>query len=231
MSLAKPYLILGLATLVIALLISLARLPEIKTEPEIKSDADIRCTSETEISIWKHKHFILAVVAQAAYCAAQTGIFSFFINYVTEADAAISPLQASRYLAFGGMALFMIGRLTGSFVMARFEAGKLLTAYSVICTLCMLVVMLRLGNVSLYALYAAFFFMSIMFPTIFALGIAGMGGHTKRASSFIIMGVGGGAVSPILMGYLGEQNMATGFIVPLLCFLFIAFFGAKGCRM
>lgn len=95
----------------------------------------------------------------------------------------------------------------------------------------MVLVVLSLGDISLYALYVSFFFMSIMFPTIFALGLSNMGIHTKKASSYLIMGVAGGAFSPMLMGMIGEQNMAIGFIIPLLCFLYIAFYGLKGYKM
>jgi len=227
MALAKPYIILGVATLIVAILFVFTKLPEI-------SDDDNPIMEKEAIpakSIWSHKHFVFAVIAQFLYCAAQTGIFSFFINYVTELDASISPLEASHFLAFGGMILFMIGRLSGSFIMSKFTAHKLLSFYSIACCVAMLLVILELGHLSLYALYASFFFMSIMFPTIFALGLARMGAYTQKASSYIIMGVAGGAFAPMLMGYIGEQNMGMGFSVPFVCFVFIAFYGLKGYRM
>ena len=179
------------------------------------------------LPIWSNRQFLRAVVAQCCYCAAQTGIFSFFINYVTELQPEISNVQASRILAFGGMALFMIGRLTGSFTMRRVRPARLLATYSGISVACMLLVMASLGSISLYALYLCFFFMSIMFPTIFALGLEGMGVHTKRASSFLVMSVAGGAFSPMLMGWIGEEDMAAGFIIPLLCFAYILYFSIR----
>lgn len=227
MALTKPYIILGAVTLLIAILFFFTKLPDIADEEEPAVNQPILSARP----MWSHKHFVLAVIAQFLYCAAQTGIFSFFINYVTELDTTISPLTASRFLAFGGMMLFMIGRLTGSFVMAKFAPNKLLAFYSVMCCFMMVLVIMELGQISLYALYITFFFMSIMFPTIFALGLSGMGLYTKKASSYIIMGVAGGAFAPMLMGLLGEQNMAVGFIVPLFCFLYIAFFGLKGYKM
>lgn len=228
MALTKPYILLGVGTLFIALLFFFIKIPDIK-EQDADSAEDIHTTSAS--SIWAHKHYTLAVIAQFLYCAAQTGIFSFFINYVTEENPSISPLTASRFLAFGGMMLFMIGRLSGSFIMGRFAAHKLLAFYSIMCSVSMVLVVLSLGDISLYALYVSFFFMSIMFPTIFALGLSNMGIHTKKASSYLIMGVAGGAFSPMLMGMIGEQNMAIGFIIPLLCFLYIAFYGLKGYKM
>lgn len=227
-ALAMPYLILGAATLLIAVFFLFTKLPEVKEESAPAAKASGNHKAE---SIWKSKHFVLAILAQFLYCAAQTGIFSFFINYVTELDQAITPLKASQLLAYGGMALFMVGRLSGSFIMAKFQANKLLLVYASACALLMVVVILQLGQVSLYALYLTFFFMSIMFPTIFALGVARMGIHTKKASSFIVMGVSGGAFAPMLMGYIGETTMAIGFIVPLACFLYITFYGYKGYKM
>lgn len=228
MALTKPYIILGSCVLVIAILFLFTKLPNIVEEdehPTVNQDIVVKK------SMWTHKHFLLAVIAQFLYCAAQTGIFSFFINYVTELDYTITPLKASRFLAFGGMLLFMVGRLSGSFIMGKFKPYKLLAFYSLMSSIAMVLVILQLGKISLYALYLTFFFMSIMFPTIFALGVSKMGTYTKRASSYIIMGVSGGAFAPMLMGYIGEQSMATGFFVPLVCFLFILFYGLKGYKM
>lgn len=227
MALSKPYIILGTATLLIAILFFFTKLPDIAGDEKVEAIQK----QHPVRSMWSHKHFVLAVIAQFLYCAAQTGIFSFFINYVTELDTTITPLAASRFLAFGGMMLFMIGRLTGSFVMAKFAPNKLLAFYSVACCVMMALVIMELGSLSLYALYITFFFMSIMFPTIFALGLSGMGNYTEKASSYIIVGVAGGAFAPMLMGWIGEQSMAIGFIVPLLCFVFIAFYGIKGYKM
>lgn len=223
MALAKPYILVGSIVLFVALLFFFTKLPEIKAEEE----KAVEIKDLPSVSIWKHGQFVRSVIAQFCYCAAQTGIFGFFINYVTELDPGISNLQASRILAFGGMALFMIGRLSGSFTMKWLAPGRLLTGYSLASAVCMALVVASLGTVSLYALYLSFFFMSIMFPTIFALGLEGMGGYTKKASSYIVMGVAGGAFSPMLMGYIGEENMALGFVVPLIAFLYILYFAMK----
>ena len=166
-------------------------------------------------------------IAQFCYCAAQTGIFSFFINYVTEVDTSMTNIEASRILAFGGMALFMIGRLSGSFTMKWMSPARLLTWFALADAVCMALVVVSVGTVSLYALYLSFFFMSIMFPTIFALGLEGMGSSTKKASSYIVMGVAGGAFAPMLMGYIGADNMAIGFVIPLLSFLYILYFALR----
>ncbi|GHV57865.1 L-fucose:H+ symporter permease [Bacteroidia bacterium] len=227
MALTKPYIILGTGVLIIAVFFLFTKLPNIVEEDE----PSVHAATAVKKSMWSYKHFLLAIIAQFCYCAAQTGIFSFFINYVTELDTTITPLKAANFLAFGGMLLFMLGRLSGSFIMAKFKPYKLLAVYALVCSIAMVLVILQLGKISLYALYLAFFFMSIMFPTIFALGLAKMGAYTKKASSYIIMGVAGGAFSPMLMGHIGEQSMAVGFIVPLVCFLYILFYGLKGYKM
>ena len=225
MALTKPYILVGGIVLFVALLFFFTKLPEIKPEEEEEVTAIVE--EKPAASLWKRRQFVRSVVAQFCYCAAQTGIFGFFINYVTEMDPGISNLRASRILAFGGMALFMIGRLSGSFTMKWLAPGRLLTWYSLLSAVCMALVVASVGTLSLYALYLSFFFMSIMFPTIFALGLEGMGVYTKKASSYIVMGVAGGAFSPMLMGYIGEENMALGFIGPLIAFLYILYFAIK----
>ena len=228
MALTKPYILVGGIVLFVALLFFFTKLPEIKPEEEKEVTAIVE--EKPAASLWKRRQFVRSVVAQFCYCAAQTGIFGFFINYVTEMDPGISNLRASRILAFGGMALFMIGRLSGSFTMKWLAPGRLLTWYSLLSAVCMALVVASVGTLSLYALYLSFFFMSIMFPTIFALGLSNMGTLTKKASSYIVMGVAGGAFSPMLMGLIGENNMAVGFIVPFVAFIYILFFAAKGYR-
>ena len=224
MAMVKPYILVGCVVSLVALLFFFTKLPEIKPE-EAQEEVDVEALPAE--SMWKHGQFVRSVIAQFCYCAAQTGVFSFFINYVTEMDATMTNLQASRILAFGGMALFMLGRLSGSFTMKWMAPGKLLAWYAGLSAVCMALVIFSIGTVSLYALYLSFFFMSIMFPTIFALGLEGMGVYIKKASSYIVMGVAGGAFSPMLMGFIGEENMALGFIVPLLAFIYIFYFAMR----
>lgn len=229
-ALTKPYILVGTVVLLVALLFIFTRLPEVKEEEIGEAFPDTRSGVQAvtpPVSIWRYPRFVRAVVAQFCYCAAQTGIFSFFINYVTEADPSVTNLEASRILAFGGMALFMIGRLSGSFTMRWMAPRRLLAGFALANAVCMALVVASMGVVSLYALYISFFFMSIMFPTIFALGLEGMGTYTKKASSYIVMGVAGGAFSPLVMGYIGEANMAVGFIVPLAAFLYILYFAIR----
>ena len=226
-TLTKPYILVGSVVLLVAILFFFTKLPEgqVEEEPD-KEEKTIASVSGT-VSMWRHPQFVRAIIAQFCYCAAQTGIFSFFINYVTEVDTSMTNIEASRILAFGGMALFMIGRLSGSFTMKWMSPARLLTWFALADAVCMALVVVSVGTVSLYALYLSFFFMSIMFPTIFALGLEGMGSSTKKASSYIVMGVAGGAFAPMLMGYIGADNMAIGFVIPLLSFLYILYFALR----
>lgn len=224
-TLTKPYILVGSVVLLVAVLFLFTKLPEVQMEEEVAEDANI--SEGRSLSIWKHPQFVRSIFAQFCYCAAQTGIFSFFINYVTEADPGMTNRDASLILAFGGMALFMVGRLSGSLTMKWLSPSRLLTWFALADAVCMALVVMSLGITSLFALYLSFFFMSIMFPTIFALGLEGMGAQTKKASSYIVMGVAGGAFAPMLMGYIGADNMAVGFIIPLAAFLYILYFALK----
>lgn len=226
-TLTKPYILVGSVVLLVAILFFFTKLPEVQVEEETDKEEKTIASVSGTVSMWRLPQFVRAIIAQFCYCAAQTGIFSFFINYVTEVDTSMTNIEASRILAFGGMALFMIGRLSGSFTMKWMSPARLLTWFALADAVCMALVVVSVGTVSLYALYLSFFFMSIMFPTIFALGLEGMGSSTKKASSYIVMGVAGGAFAPMLMGYIGADNMAIGFVIPLLSFLYILYFALR----
>ena len=212
-SVALPYAIIGIVVLIVAIVFSRIKLPEIviKDEENIKG------------GLWEHAGFVFGVVALFFYVAAQTGINSFFINYVTENIPAFSPRTAALILSFGGMGLFMIGRMGGSWIMKYIKAEKILMICAIGASTCMMVVTFIPGKLALVALLLCYLFESIMFPTIFALAINGLdSANTKRASSFLIMSIVGGAIAPVLMGIIGETNMAIGFIIPLFCFLIIS---------
>jgi FHS family L-fucose permease-like MFS transporter len=175
--------------------------------------------------MFRRAHFTLGVVAQALYVAAQTGIFSFFVNYVLENDPSVTRLQASRWLGAIGFVLFMVGRLCGSAVISQFRADRVLAIYSAI-NVVLVAITMGGGKVGMYAMFASFFFMSIGFPTIFALGIRGLGEHTKLGSSLIVMSIVGGAIAPPFMGHIADRHsMRIGFVVPLVCFVFVTLYG------
>lgn len=239
-NIALPYAIIGLVVLLIGGVFCFVRLPEIKdtVSPEEVSghqddprdeNRDLSTTTVessstlSEIRILSRKSaFVFGWVALFLYVAAQTGVNSFFINYATE-HIAITDSMAATLLSFGGMGLFMLGRLGGSWAMGRIRAERLLAILAIIATLATSAVVLAPGGLGFAALLVVYLCESIMFPTIFALALRGLGAHTKIASSLLIMSIVGGAVAPLLMGIVADgHSMALGFVVPLVCFVVIA---------
>ena len=239
-NIALPYAIIGLVVLLIGGVFCFVRLPEIKdtVSPEEVSGhqddprAENRDLSTTtvessstlsEIRILSRKSaFVFGWVALFLYVAAQTGVNSFFINYATE-HIAITDSMAATLLSFGGMGLFMLGRLGGSWARGRIRAERLVAILAIIATLATSAVVLAPGGLGFAALLVVYLCESIMFPTIFALALRGLGAHTKIASSLLIMSIVGGAVAPLLMGIVADgHSMALGFVVPLVCFVVIA---------
>ena len=241
-----PYLILAglVALLIVAFIVS--PVPDIHAPQEEQP-----ATKPTQHSrpLLKEKHFVLAVVAQFFYVAGQTGIFSFFINYVKDPDYSpalptwmanhlpktMKFLHAGQWhiteygagiglsVAFG---CFLAGRFSGSAILRFAKAHITLGVYGLINTLMMALVCLNLGWISIIALMLSYFFMSIMYPTIFALGIRGLGEKTKLAASWIVMSIVGGAVMPMLMGWMADKwSMRVGFLMPLGCFVVIMLYG------
>jgi FHS family L-fucose permease-like MFS transporter len=231
-SIALPYMLIGTLVFFVAILFWRVTLPEIKEEYHSAGNTD----RETDLSwknLFRHKHFVLAVLAQFFYVAAQTGVNSFFINYVTEEMPAISNQDAAKILAFGGMGLFWLGRFSGSTLFMRMaKPNRLLALYAFMNVITMALVVAGLGWVSVVALFTTYFFMSIMFPTIFALGIKDLGPLTKKGSSLLVMAIVGGALIPLLMGRIADiSTMAIGFLVPLCCFAYIFYFGIDGYKV
>lgn len=176
--------------------------------------------------LFRRKHFTLGIAAQFLYVSAQTGIFSFCVNYSIENVHGITAMQAAKWLGGIGFVLFTVGRFCGSAAISQFKAHTVLAVYAVInVALCVICVMG--GRLGLIAMFATFFFMSVMFPTIFALGIRGLGNQTKFASSLIVMSIVGGAIAAPFMGQIADtSSMRMGFIVPLVCFVGVALYGA-----
>jgi FHS family L-fucose permease-like MFS transporter len=217
-----PYLGVGIVVSVLIGVFALAYIPDLHAEEEVQSEA----AGTGRKPLFQRWHFLLGVATQFLYVAAQTGIFSFFINYVVENDKTVTEKQASTMLGVFGFGLFMVGRLCGSIIISVSKPHWVLSAYAGLCVILTGIAMGG-GQLGFYALLGTFFFMSIMFPTIFALGIRGLGEHTKLASSLIVMSIVGGAIAPPLMGHIADiSSMRTGFAVPLVCFVFIALYGA-----
>lgn len=221
-SVKTPYLVLGSIILVVAILFALIRLPEIH-------DKDEQTVGKNLFHSLRHSHLRWAVIAQFFYVGAQVCVFSFFILFAVDA-AGIDRVKAADYLGWGCGMAFMIGRFAGTFFMKFIPPARLLTIYALLSTVLSGVAMFAQGMVAVYAVIAIAFFMSIMFPTIFSLGIRELGGDAKFGSSLIVMAIVGGAILPPVMAQISDVtgNIQLGYIVPLFCFAIVAYFGWKG---
>jgi MFS transporter, FHS family, L-fucose permease len=228
-SLMFPYMIIGFVVLAVAIVFMLSNVPEIKEDAD-----DPLSETVSQKPLIKDRHFVLGVVAQFSYCAAQTGVFSYLINYVTDKNQPVHFDESNGpYFLSIGFALFMVGRMSGSYLMSFFKPARMLSLYALMCCLLLPLVSANLGWVSIISLYGIFFFMSIMFPTIFALAIKDLGPKTKKASPFIIMSIVGGAIFPPLMGYIADQthSMSIGFLAPIPFFAYILYYALKGHKI
>ncbi len=221
-----PYLVIAVVVLVVAALFFIARIPEIKEN----DSADSGHSFSTKV--FRHSHVTWAVIAQLFYVGAQVCIGSFFIRFAKQM-MDMPEKRAAFWWGSIAMVGFMLGRFAGTFLMRYFKPAKLLSLYSVINILLLAIAILIKGEIAVYAVIAAPFFMSIMFPTIFALGIKDLGEESKIASSFIVMSIVGGAIFPLFMGLISDAtgSMQYAYIVPLLCFFVTLYFGVKGHKI
>ena len=196
-----------------------------------ESSADVHGT-QFNARVLRHPHLFWAVVAQFFYVGAQVGVGSFFVkfsHYVID----LPEREAAFRWGYIAMAGFMVGRFTGTFLMRYVRPATLLSWYALINIGLLTVAVAATGNMAVYAVMASPFFMSIMFPTIFALGIKELGEETKLASSFLVMSIIGGGLAPIAMGYISDRtgSMQTAYVVPLLCFIAVLYFGIRGYKI
>ncbi len=222
-SVKLPYFILGAILVTVALIFAFTKLPSIKDEAQTEASKHV-------FHALKHKNLAWAVVTQFFYVGAQVSVFSLFILYATK-SAEISQVKAADYLGVCGIA-FLIGRFLGTFLMRFIKPPTLLAIYACINILLCIVAITAHGMITVYAVIAICFFMSIMFPTIFSLGIKELSGDTEYGSSLIIMSIVGGAILPRGFGYISDAtgNIQLGYMVPLVCFTVIALFGWTGYK-
>ena len=221
------YIIIAVIVLAVAFLFVRVNMPEVKDE-ELPGEGS---SPVADKPLFSQPHFVWAIVSPVFYVAAQVGIAALFINYCTEKGLGIDSERAA-YLLSASLVLFTIGRFAGTALMKKIAPARLMAIYAAVnVALCAMVIWGE-GMPSVYALMAIFFFESIMFPTIFALGIRGLGAHTKRGSSFIIMSIVGGALVPYAMGWLAE-NYGTPFsyTIPMACFAVVFFYGLAGHKL
>ncbi len=214
-----PYAMIAGVVLLVAFFFYLTRMPEPAKTAALKFDK----------AIFKNRHLTFAVIAQLFYVGAQAGIWGITIDYVTDILPGTSKEVASQKFLVIGTSLFVVGRILGTLLMTVVKDHKILTTYAAAAALLCLAGVFAEGLTAVYSVLAINFFMSIMFPTIFALGVKGLGEFTKLGSSFIIMAIVGGAILPPVMGYMAQAiGIQQSFILPCICFLVVFFYGWKG---
>ncbi|HEX6846215.1 MAG TPA: L-fucose:H+ symporter permease [Chitinophagaceae bacterium] len=221
-----PYLVIAAIVVLVTIGFLFTKLPDVK-----EADAADAHTGFS-LRVLRHSHTKWAVIAQFFYVGAQVGVGSFFIRYSKQV-MDLPEKQAAYWWGYIAMVGFMAGRFIGTFLMKYIKPQTLLSIYALINILLLIIALNTSGNISVYAIMAVPFFMSIMFPTIFALGIKELGEETKMASSLIVMSIVGGALAPVLMGMISDStaSMQKAYIIPLLCFIVVAWYGWKGFKI
>jgi MFS transporter, FHS family, L-fucose permease len=217
-----PYLIIAAAVFVLLVLFFASRLP---TGEKVHENTGAKFS----FSVLKIPQVKWAVIAQFFYVGAQVGVGSFFVRFARHA-MELPEKQAAYWWGYIAMVGFMLGRFAGTFLMKYVRAERLLLFYSLANIVLLIFAVFTYGRIAVYTLMAVPFFMSIMFPTIFALGIKDLGEETKIASSFLIMSIVGGAVFPLLMGRISDAtggNIQLGYLVPIVCFIVVLLFALR----
>jgi FHS family L-fucose permease-like MFS transporter len=221
----KPYLVIGAVAILWAMLIIRTKFPVIQNEHE-SSSGDHGHFRE----LLQYPHFLWAVVAQFLYVGAQVGTWSYFIQYVQESTH--QPEKIAGYFLTGTLAAFGVGRFASAYLMRTIAPNKLMGAYSVVNVVLVSLGVLFPGWFGLWCVFLTSFFMSLMFPTIFALGLKGLGPNTKIGGSLLVMAIVGGAVLTLVMGLISDaaHSVAWAYVVPLVSYIFIAFYSFLGSK-
>ncbi len=236
-SVQMPYLVLAGVVFTIAILFSMVKMPEISSPSE---------SSSSMKGIFRHRHLIFGIIAQFFYVGAQTSIWGYFVdlklffshddnvgivNAIYQVTEGMTPTQIASYHASFAFVLFMVGRFFGTWLLTKFKADRLLSIYAIACISLLAIAFFSTGLVAVVSIMMTYFFMSIMFPTIFSLSIKNLGGQVKLGSSLVIMAIVGGAILPPLTGLVSQTGMRNALLVPFIAFFFILYFGWKGHKV
>ena len=221
----KPFLVIGVIALIWAFLILRTKFPSIQSEHE-NSGGDHGHFRE----LLRYPHFLLAVLAQFLYVGAQVGTWSYFIQYVQEYTH--QPEKVAGYFLTGTLAAFGVGRFVSAYLMRFIPPNKLMGRYSVVNFVLVGLAVLKPGWIGLWCLFLTSFFMSLMFPTIFALGLKGLGPNTKIGGSLLVMAIVGGAVLTPIMGLISVRSgsLALAYTIPLATYIYIMFYSLLGSK-
>jgi FHS family L-fucose permease-like MFS transporter len=223
-SVKMPYTVIGVALVLLAILIGTFKLPKIET-------ATYRRGEKSTDSIWKHRNLVLGAIGIFAYVGAEVSIGSFLVNYFEAPEiAGFSAKTAAGFVSFywGGA---MVGRFLGAGLLRRFKPGHLLAICAVFTTALVTASMLLGGHTAMWTILSVGLFNSIMFPTIFSLGVAELGSLTGNASGVLNMAIVGGAILPVIQGFIADRvGIHHAFVLPVLCYLYILYYGLSGSK-
>lgn len=227
MRVVTPYLVIGTIIFIWAMLILRTKFPKIAEE----AHEGVEREKGRFADLLHHRHFILGVIAQFLYVGAQVGTWSYYIQYVQ--DYTHQPEKVAGYFLTGTLVAFGVGRFTATYLMKFFSPSRLMGLYGVINCALVGIGVLMPGWVGVWAIFLTSFFMSLMFPTIFALGIKELGPNTKLGGSLMVMSIIGGAVFPPIEGlvFQATHSMATALAIVLIAYAFIAHYGFAGCKV
>ncbi len=236
-SVQMPYLIIAGVVLFVAILFALTKMPEISS-PEEKN-ASFK-------GIGRHRHLVLGVIAQFFYVGGQASLWGYFVDlklhyaktehlpmvqWIYRLSEDMTPTQIAGYHASFGFILFMAGRFVGTWLLTKFPSNKLLAVYAAMCALLLTYAWMGTGMAAVVAILMTYFFMSIMFPTIFALSIKNLGEQVKIGSGLVIMAIVGGAVLPPIAGWVSLAGLHHALLVPIVSFLIILYFALSGYKV
>lgn len=226
-SVILPYALVAVVLVILAVIIAKFPLPAMKSTA---SDAKEKRSHIINPELFKHRNLVFGIPAIFIYLIAEIGVANLFVNFVSQPDIAnLTHEQAGRYLSFlwGGM---MVGRFAGSAIMQKFDAAKVLAVFSIGAFVVMIVTVFAHGPVAMWSLILVGLFHSIMFPTIFTLGIKGLGPLTEEASGLLIMAIAGGALV-IVQGWLADNyGLQMSFLLTAACELYVLFYAVWGCK-
>lgn len=236
-SVQMPYLFLAGAVLLVTILVAVTRMPEIGSEDSAKANFK---------GIFRHRHLVFGIIAQFFYVGAQASLWGYFVDLklhfaknenigivqtIYQYTSDMSPTQIASFHASFALAMFMVGRFVGTWLMTKMSSNKLLAIYGAVSLLLSVFAFISSGLPAVVAIMAIYFFMSIMFPTIFSLAIKNLGPQVKLGAGLVIMAIVGGAVLPPLTGWLSLGGIENALIVPMVSFVVITFYGARGYQV
>src|SRR5215470_261355 len=223
-SVKMPYTVISIALVLLAVLIGTFALPKIEAEKPVTGE-------KVNDSVWKHPNLILGAIGIFAYVGAEVSIGSFLVNYFSLPEiAGLSARTAAGFVSFF-WAGTMIGRFVGAGLLRRIKPGYLLALCGICAAILVTVSMLTGGHTAMWSILAVGFFNSIMFPTIFSLGVAELGPLTGSASGVLNMAIVGGAILPVVQGVIADRvGIHHAFFLPVLCYLYILFYGLSGSK-